>query len=365
MTASPGSGGGSLGKARTPPGELRRMVAHWLSTHPGSHAVGDISSALGHSGGAVGQALDALKEQGAADLVPGSSPRRYRATGKTAEAAAVRVIRRGPGSSAKPKAAHRDRQPYHPRRLAGMSDVTALRKLRAARLPVMLYGPRGTGKTALAEAAFPDLIVINGDGDTQVGDIVGDWTTAPDKSFRWVNGPLVRAMQEGRPLFIDDATVISPTVLAVVYPAMDGRGEIIVKTHEGETVTAAPGFYVLAGHNPGVHGAVLSPPLASRFAVHIEVSTDYDLARSIGIDRRAVDAAESLDEMRKKGEISDAPQFRELVAYAKTARALGEEAAVANLAGLAAPEDRDAYSAALEKAFARPLVEPLALGRHY
>jgi hypothetical protein len=42
---------------------------------------------------------------------------------------------------------------------------------------------------------------------------------------------LIRAMQEGRVLFIDDATLVSPAVLAVAYPAMDGRREITVKAH--------------------------------------------------------------------------------------------------------------------------------------
>ena len=68
-------------------------------------------------------------------------------------------------------------------------------------------------------------------------------------------------MREGRALFIDDATLIPPTVLAVVYPAMDGRRQIMVKANGGEIVNAADGFYVVAGHNPGVHGAVLTDAL--------------------------------------------------------------------------------------------------------
>jgi AAA domain (dynein-related subfamily) len=59
----------------------------------------------------------------------------------------------------------------------------------------------------------------------------------------------VRAMREGRALLLDDATLIPPSVLAVVYPAMDGRREIVVKANGGEIVTAQPGFYVIAGHN--------------------------------------------------------------------------------------------------------------------
>ncbi len=112
-------------------------------------------------------------------------------------------------------------QVYRPRALADMADVDALRKLRAAGIPALLYGPPGTGKTALAEAAFGDLITLAGDGDTTVADFAGDYTQTDDGRYEFVYGPLVTAMTEGRPLLIDDATLISPKVLAVVYPAMD------------------------------------------------------------------------------------------------------------------------------------------------
>jgi nitric oxide reductase NorQ protein len=139
-------------------------------------------------------------------------------------------------------------QRYHPRALADHADVAALRALREAGMPALLYGPPGTGKTALAEAAFPDLVTLAGDGDTMVADFVGDYTQTDDGTYQFVHGPLVVAMTEGRVLFIDDASLISPRVLAVVYPAMDGRRQITVKAHKGETITAADGFYVLAGY---------------------------------------------------------------------------------------------------------------------
>jgi MoxR-like ATPase len=61
-------------------------------------------------------------------------------------------------------------------------------------------------------------------------------------------------------------------LLAVIYPAMDGRRQVIMKGNGGEVIDAAPGFYVVAGHNPGVLGAVLSDALASRFSLQIQVA---------------------------------------------------------------------------------------------
>lgn len=251
---------------------------------------------------------------------------------------------------------------YHPRTLADLPDVAALRKLRAAGIPALLYGPPGTGKTSLIEAAFPDLITIAGDGDTAVADLIGEYTQKPESGYEFVYGPLVTAMLEGRALLIDDATLISPKVLAVAYPAMDGRRQIQVKAHRGETITAADGFYVIAGHNPGVHGAVLTEALASRFAAQIHVSTDYDLASALKIDPRAVRVARNLATRHGKGEIGWAPQLRELIAFQRLAGVLGLDAAIANLVGIAPEEDRDVVAQVVSTTYGRP-VTPLALGR--
>ncbi|WP_067460751.1 AAA family ATPase [Actinomadura macra] len=372
-------------------GELRRRVAVVLADRPGTlFTPGEIARGLGRSAGAVGNALAVLTDRGQAELVS-VRPRRYRGTATTADALtgggasgtgtaspvpapapskAVPAPTSGPSAKATPKGGkgaagpvvRPNGQTYHPRRLADLPDVAALRRLRSASIPAMLYGPPGTGKTSLVEAAFPDLITVAGDGDTAVADFVGEYTQTPSGGYEFVYGPLVTAMTEGQVLLIDDATLISPRVLAVVYPAMDGRRQITVKAHKGETITAAEGFYVVAGHNPGVHGAVLTEALASRFAAQIRVSTDYDLAKTLEIEPRAVRVARNLARRHSSGEIGWAPQLRELIAFQKIAGVLGQEAAVANLLGVAPEEDRDVVAEVVSAVYGRP-VTPLALGQ--
>jgi len=375
-------------KGRLGNGQLRRQVAEYLADHPGPCKTGEIAKALGRSAGAVGNALTTLAGNGEADLVPGK-PVSYQANSSTAAAAAAITPRAplppkpapapapaAPASSPAPKPAFTPKpaaaagpvtrpngQVYQPRSLADMPDVDALRRLRDAGVPALLYGPPGTGKTSLIEAAFPDLITVAGDGDTTAADLVGEYTQNPDGTFTFIYGPLIRAMQEGRVLFIDDATLISPAVLAVAYPAMDGRREITVKAHKGEVIKAADGFYVVAGHNPGVHGAILTEALSSRFSVQVRVTTDFDLAHALKIDPRAIRAAKDLAARQAAGEIGWAPQLRELLAHARVAGILGEAAAIANLVGIAPEEDRDVVADAVAKAFARKAVAPLALGR--
>ncbi len=382
--APPATAPGRLGN-----GQLRRQVAEYLADNPGPCKTGEIAKALARSAGAVGNALTTLADRAEADLVPGK-PIRYQANAATAAAAAAITPKAPlppkpapaptpaapaapapaptPAFTPKPAAAGPVTRPngqvYQPRSLADMPDVEALRKLRDAGVPALLYGPPGTGKTSLIEAAFgDDLITVAGDGDTTAADLVGEYTQNPDGTFAFIYGPLIRAMAEGKVLFIDDATLISPAVLAVAYPAMDGRREITVKAHKGEVIKAADGFYVVAGHNPGVHGAILTEALSSRFSVQVRVSTDYDLAHALKIDPRAVKAAKALADQQASGEIGWAPQLRELLAYAKVAAILGENAAIANLAGIAPEEDRDAVAEAVAKAFGRKPPAPLALGR--
>jgi nitric oxide reductase NorQ protein len=356
-------------------GELRRMVAEQLASDPTAVLTpGAIARKLGHSSGAVGNALAKLDADGAAERV-GVSPATYRATPKTADAAkratasppiAPPLSTPTPSAPAEPPVAtgpvrRPNGQMYHPRKLANLPDVTALRRLRKAGVAALMYGPPGTGKTSVVEAAFPDIVTVQGDSDTIVDDFVGSYVPTPDGSFEFVDGPLVTAMREGRALFIDDATLIPPPVLAVVYPAMDGRRQVTVKANKGEVVDAAPGFYVVAGHNPGVHGAILSDALSSRFAAQIHVSTDYDLATKLKIEPKAVRVAKNLALRQEKGDIGWAPQLRELIAFGRIADALGTKDAAGNLIGVAPEEDREIVAEVVRSVFGADIA-PLSLG---
>jgi len=360
---------GPLPKLRS--GELRDQVAQLLAANPGrEYTTGQIADALGgRSSGAVGNALDRLVATGLVQLLPGP-PRRYRITVAGAATiptpAAVATPASTVGAADRPPRPGAVRRPggswYLPRRLAASTDVEVLRTLRRDTIPVLLYGPPGTGKTSLVEAAYPDLLTVPGHEDTTVEDFVGGYVPQPDGTFCFAYGPLVVAMREGRALFVDDATLISPKVLAVLYPAMDGRGAITIAAHRHEQVSAADGFYVAAAHNPRVHGAVLTEALASRFSVHIEVTTDFDLARTLGVPARTVAAAEALNTKMAAGDIDWAPQLRELIAFHRTAQALGLGAAVANLAAIAPDTDRAVVIAVLTETFGAS-VTSLTLGK--
>jgi nitric oxide reductase NorQ protein len=249
---------------------------------------------------------------------------------------------------------------YRRRLIGDMPDTEALQALRDAGVFVMLYGPPGGGKSRVVQEAFPDRIEFCGDGDTTYDDLVGSWTPSEQHgTYIWADGPLVTAMREGKPFFFDDCALVSPKVAAVLYPVLDGRAELTVKTHMSqkadgthhpETVTAQPGFWCVAAWNPGTHGSVLSEALASRFAVHIQVETDYDVALRMGLDKRLIHVARNLRTTQDSG-AGWVPQMRELLAFAATAAVLGEKAAIANLLGQCPKEDQPALKGVLAGSF--------------
>ena len=359
---------GGTPSGRTRAGDLYRAVAAHLAGNPDTvHKVGEITAAIGaRSAGAVFEALKRMTAAGHATHTPG--PHRFQITQAGIDAARslpppmTRPAGDRPAGRGRPAPVARPNGIlYYPRRLAAGTDIDILRGLRTAGVPVLLYGPPGTGKTSLVEAAFNDAVTIAGHGDTTVEDFTGSYIPRPDGGFDYQYGLLVTAMTDGRPLFIDDATLIPPRVLAVLYPAMDGRGQITLTGHRSETITAAPGFYVIAGHNPGVHGAILTDALASRFAVHIHVTTDWDLARRLNVPAKAIQAAIALNQRYDDGAIGWAPQLRELLTFATITKTLGIKAAAANLAAIAPDADRPDVLTELRHHFG-PDLTPLRLG---
>jgi hypothetical protein len=343
-----------------------------MAAHPGQvFKVCEVTKAIGAP--STGAVFEVLKRMTAAGYATHhTSPHRFAVTdaGVAGAGTLPPPLPRPPGSTGR-GARSAGRQPvrrpngdlYFPRRLAGATDIDVLRRLRDKHIPVLLYGPPGTGKTALVEAAFPDVLTVAGTGDTIVDDFLGTFVPLPDSSgYEFVYGPLVTAMRDGRPLLVDDATLIPPKVLAVLYPAMDGRGVITIPGYRNERVQAHDGFYVVAGHNPGVHGAILTEALASRFDVHIEVTTDWDLARHLGVPAPAVQAAIALNADLTAGKVTWAPQLRELLGFTRVRKTLGLPAAIANLAGRAPEDDRPDVIAALTHAFGTA-VSTLALGK--
>lgn len=250
---------------------------------------------------------------------------------------------------------------YIPRYLGGYQDCAFLRYARTQKEHTYFYGPPGTGKGALVEAAFfPDAQVISGeDGEfsrshngiytligeeeTAVADFVGNYVQDPHSGlFQWVHGPLTLAVLDDVPLFVDEILLIDPKVLSsVLYPLMDGRNILHIPSNPTlPPIPVGPGFCVIGAGNPDVVGAKFSEALRDRFDHHIEIRTDWELAKSLGVPAWIVRVARELDEERARGTITWSPQMRALEAFRNHERRYGTAYAVAALVGKAPEEDR-------------------------
>ena len=218
---------------------------------------------------------------------------------------------------------------------------------------MLLFGEPGCGKTALVEAAFgDDLYTVQGTVETEAADFVGSWVQNPDGTYGWVDGPLIRAMEDGKKLLIDEIALIDSRVMAVVYGVMDGRGELVVTQNPLRgTVHVSEGFAVIGACNPNVPGAQMSDALLSRFIIHIEMGTDWGIASKLGVPSKITQVVRNLNQKFANGEVTQAPQLRELIAFRDVSAKFGEQFAIQNFISQIREENRDIAIAQITAVF--------------
>jgi MoxR-like ATPase len=257
---------------------------------------------------------------------------------------------------------------YHARNWGKHQDVQALRTARSATTAsllagrgssmfALLYGAPGCGKTALVEAAFAGedgsgIYTLLGNGDVEVADMLGGFVQNEEGGFDWVDGDLVKAAEEGAVYFIDEIGLIDTKVLSALYGLMDGRREITINMNPARgKIKAHPDFFVVAATNPNAPGVRLSEALLSRFTVQAEMSTDWSLAKKLGVPATMVTVAQNLAKKQASSEVMWSPQMRELLAFRDISEAFGTEFAVANLIAAAPEMDRPVVSDVLSRAY--------------
>jgi nitric oxide reductase NorQ protein len=147
-----------------------------------------------------------------------------------------------------------------------------------ARLPVLLEGPTGCGKTRFVEhmawrlfhrdpthAPGTPLITVACHEDLTATDLVGRYLLVDDQTV-WSDGPLTRAVRHGAICYLDEVVEARKDTTVVIHSLTDHRRVLpIEKT--GEMLAAHPNFLLVISYNPGYQSALkdLKPSTRQRF----------------------------------------------------------------------------------------------------
>ncbi len=122
-----------------------------------------------------------------------------------------------------------------------------------ARLPVMVKGPTGCGKSRFVEymawkLAKP-LITVACNEDMTASDLVGRYLLDANGT-RWLDGPLTTAARIGAICYLDEIVEARQDTTVVIHPLTDHR-RVLPLDKKGELIEAHPDFQLVISYNPG------------------------------------------------------------------------------------------------------------------
>jgi nitric oxide reductase NorQ protein len=153
------------------------------------------------------------------------------------------------------------------------------------RLPVLIKGPTGCGKTRfvahMAARLNLPLTTIACHDDLCAADLVGRHLIG-DGDTVWNDGPLTRAVRNGGICYLDEIVEARKDTTVVLHPLADDRRLLPIE-RTGELLEAPPGFMLVISYNPGYQNFLknLKPSTRQRF-----VSLTFDFptpAREVAI----------------------------------------------------------------------------------
>ncbi|HEY2387548.1 MAG TPA: CbbQ/NirQ/NorQ/GpvN family protein [Candidatus Binatia bacterium] len=169
------------------------------------------------------------------------------------------------------------RTPYY---LPIADEVEVFTAAYAKRLPVLLKGPTGCGKTRFVEymAATlkpagngPSLVTVACHEDLTGSDLVGRYLIEGDETV-WIDGPLTQAVKTGAICYLDEIVEARKDTIVLIHPLTDHR-RILPIDKKGEILEAHRDFLLVISYNPGYQSVMkdLKQSTRQRF-----VSLEFD-----------------------------------------------------------------------------------------
>ena len=151
--------------------------------------------------------------------------------------------------------------------------------LAARKLPVLLKGPTGCGKTRfvryMAEQLGRPLITVACQEDLAAADLTGRFLLEGGATV-WRDGPLTRAVRQGAICYLDEVVEARADVMTLLHPLTDDRRTLPLD-RVGEELHAPDDFLVVISYNPGYQSVSkeLKESTRQRF---VSIAFDYPSA---------------------------------------------------------------------------------------
>jgi nitric oxide reductase NorQ protein len=135
-----------------------------------------------------------------------------------------------------------------------VSDEVALYEAAySVRMPMMLKGPTGCGKTRFVEYMAwklqKPLITVSCNEDMTASDLVGRFLLDA-QGTRWQDGPLAIAARYGAICYLDEVVEARQDTTVVIHPLTDNR-RVLPLEKKGELIRAHNDFQLVISYNPG------------------------------------------------------------------------------------------------------------------
>lgn len=196
-----------------------------------------------------------------------------------------------------PKIANLEEEPYY---LPVGDEIEIFQAAYDSRLPVLLKGPTGCGKTRFvehmawrlyrqgkrSELEIP-LITLSCHEDLTATDMVGRFLLQGDSTI-WRDGPLTQAVRTGAICYLDEVVEARKDTTVLIHSLTDHR-RLLPIDKTGELLAAHPDFLLVMSYNPGYQSVLkdLKPSTRQRF---VSLAFDYpDRTREAEIIRHEAD----------------------------------------------------------------------------
>jgi nitric oxide reductase NorQ protein len=147
------------------------------------------------------------------------------------------------------------------------------------RLPVLLKGPTGCGKTRFMEHMAwrlkRPLITVSCHDDLTASDLVGRFLIRGGETV-WVDGPLARAVRAGGICYLDEIVEARKDTTVVIHPLADDR-RVLPMEKLGQLLEASADFCMAISYNPG-YQSVLKDLKQSTRQRFVALEFDYPSA---------------------------------------------------------------------------------------